>query len=274
MMPFTGVNRACNAVFEPWFGWLAPLPVPLQVGATAIPVTLFALVVFRYASDQAGIRQAKDRIKAHLLELWLYKDDPAVLLRAQGSVVVHSLAWLGYSLLPLAIMIVPLGLVIVQLETQFAFRALPPGEPAILVATLADGVLQAQPARLGGEGVVAETPALRVRDRGQLMWRVRAAAPGVHVARIDLADAAVATDILAGAGTARLSPAAYREDDWRALGYPAARALPAGAPVTRLELEYPRARGEFLGLSTASWMLLAFSLLLGFAMRGMVGVTF
>jgi hypothetical protein len=103
---------------------------------------------------------------------------------------------------------------------------------------------------------------------------VRADAPGRHAARIELAATVVAADVVAGAGTTRLSPAAYRENDWRSLGYPAARALPAASPVTTLELEYPRARGEFLGLSTASWMLLAFSLLLGFALRGMIGVTF
>ena len=60
-----------------------------------------------------------------------------MLLRAQGQVVVNSLEYLGYSLAPLAIMMVPLALVMIQVESHFAWRGLDPGESAIVTATVA-----------------------------------------------------------------------------------------------------------------------------------------
>jgi hypothetical protein len=230
--------------------------------------------VFRFTSDQAGIGQAKDRIKAHLLELWLYKDDPAVLLRAQGRVVLHSFAYLGYSLVPLAVMLAPVALVLVQLESRFAWRAIEPGESVIVVASTAAPFAAAPPATLESPtGLVAETSALRITDRGQVLWRVRADRPGEHSVHLAVGASAVRSRVVVGTRSA-LGPITYRADDWRSLGYPAEPALDAGAQVTSVEVEYPRARGEFLGLSSASWLLFAFTLLFGFALRGPLGVTF
>jgi hypothetical protein len=277
---YTALNAASTAGFDLWFALLAPLPALAQIGATALPVTVFALLVFRWVSNQAGIRRAKERIKAHLLELWLYKDDPLVLLGAQGRVLWNSFVYLGHSLLPLLVMIGPVALVLVQLESRFAWRALAPGEPVLMVLTLAD------PAAVGsvaGEfegdgGVRAETPALRVPDRGQVFWRLHVAAEGEAVARIAVGEVTVERRIVAGTGagggTVALAPVVYRADDWRILGFPADAPLPAAAAVESIEVAYPRARGEFLGLSSASWLLFGATLVLGFALRGAFGVTF
>ncbi len=272
MTVFHSVNRAANTVFEPWFALLAPLPEWLQVCVTALPVTLLALAVFRVASDQDGIRRAKDLVKAHLLELWLYKDDPGVLLRAQGRVGLHSLAYLGHSLVPLAVMIVPVGLLVAQLEAQYAFRALAPGESAIVTVTT-HAAMPAPAATLAlPPDLVAETPALRVADRGAVLWRVRGAADGEHVAGITVNGTSVERGIAVGTG--RVMPVAYGADDWRILGYPSEEPLPAASAIVAVEVEYPRARGEFLGLSSASWLLLGATLVLGFALRGAFRVTF
>lgn len=276
MTVFEAVNRAANAAFEPWFALLGPLPAWLAVCATAVPVTLLALAVFRFASDQAGIRRAKDGVKAHLLELWLYKDDPGVLLRAQGRVVVWSLAYLGYSLLPLALLVAPVGLVVVQLEAQFAFRPLAPGEHAIVTVRAPPGAGPVSAATLAlPAGLAAETPALRLPDRGEVLWRVRAGTAGRYLARIGIGADTAERRIVVGEG--RVGPAAYRADDWRSLGYPAEPPLAAGAGgagIRAVEVDYPRARGEFLGLSSASWLLFGATLVLGFALRGALGVTF
>ena len=122
MTVWSAINTAYGAVFDTWFNLLAPLSTWLQILLTALPVTVLALLVYRYASNQAGIQLAKDRIKGYLLELWLYKDDLGVMLRAQGQVMLYSLRYMGLALVPMAIMIVPIGPVIVQLESQFAFQ--------------------------------------------------------------------------------------------------------------------------------------------------------
>jgi hypothetical protein len=288
---FGAVNAASNAVCAPWFALLAPLPATVQVLITAVPVTLFALLVFRFVSDQDGIRIAKDRIKAHLLELWLYKDDPAVLIRAQGQVVVHSLAYLGYSLVPMLVMLGPVALLLVQIESRFAWRAPAPGEGVIVTVTVAGGAPAPTPGAavggapaptiapqpddaIGAPGLTAETPALHIPDRNQVLWRIRGEFPGEHTAGIDVAGERVERRIVVGDGGLPLAPATYRENDWRILGYPAERPLPADSPMNSVEVDYPRARAEWLGLSSMSWLLFGATLVLGFALRGALGVTF
>jgi hypothetical protein len=270
------INNAANAVFDAWLWPWSGLPVAAQVCITALPVTAFALLVFRYCSSQSGIATAKDRIKGYLLELWLYKDDPAVLLRAQGQVVLNSLEYLGYSLVPMAVMIVPLALVMVQLESRFAFRPLQPGESAVVTATLAGTAPVSQVATdlAVPPELVAETTALRLDDASQVLWRIRAEAPGEHTLRVRAGGGEGAVPVLAGATQAPVAVAVYRATDWRVLGHPTARPLAPDGPVDAIEVGYPRARGEFLGLSSASWLLLGASLVLGFALRGWFGVTF
>ncbi len=273
---WTTIDTIATATFDAWLTPLRGLPATLQICVTALPVTIFALLVFRYASSQSGIRAAKDRIKGYLLELWLYKDHPAVLLRAQGQVVVGSLEYLGYALVPLAVMIVPLTLVVIQVESHFAWRALAPGESAIVTATMADpGPVSALDAELTApQGLTVETPPLRLDDRREVLWRIRADAPGVHTLTVRVGAARASRTVVAGLRETALAPVTYRENDWRSLGYPGGAPLAADAVLAAIEVSYPQAVTAFLGLSSASWVLLGASMVLGYSLRGLFGVTF
>ena len=88
-----------------------------------------------------------------------------------------------------------------------------------------------------------------------------------------IGDSEITRQLVAG-DALKLWPTAYRGDDWRVLGSAAEAALPESGYVAITEVSYPRARAEFLGLSSASWWLLGFSILFGFLLRGLFGVTF
>ena len=272
---WSSVNQVINSIFDVWLWPFKGFSPVWQVFFTALPVTVIALLVFRFASDQDGITAAKDKIKAYLLELWLYKDDIGILLRAQGQVLRYSLIYLKFSLIPMVIMSVPIVFVVVQLESRFAFRGLELGQPAILAVTVDGGIPVGQlradlslPATL-----VKETPALRVDQTNQVFWRVSADRPGRHIIEVRIGDSEVTRELVAG-DERRLWPTAYRGDDWRILGSAAEAALPESGQIAIMEISYPRARTEFLGLSSASWLLLGFSIIFGFLLRGLFGVTF
>ena len=46
----------------------------------------------------------------------------------------------------------------------------------------------------------------------------------------------------------------YRASDWTTLLYPQEPPLPTDGPAASLRIDYPRACGEFAGLSCASWI--------------------
>jgi hypothetical protein len=90
----------------------------------------------------------------------------------------------------------------------------------------------------------------------------------LHVAG-EQADSIVRADAAGGAMTM-----AYRANDMRVLLYPRVAALPSGGPVASLAIDYPRARGEFAGLSSTSWIFFGMVMVLAFALRRLFGVSF
>lgn len=273
---WASVNQLANAAFDLWIWPFQGLPAFWQACATAVPVTVFALLVFRYASNQRAIHAVKDKIKAHLLELWLYRDDLRVTLLALWAILGHTLVYMGHALLPMAVMIVPLALVIVQVESRFAFRGLDPGESSILKVTLGeDTPLTALEATLTlPPGLVQETPALRLNRADTILWRIRALSAGQHDLRVMIGGERHSKRVSVAAADAAVSPRRLKANDIEVLLYPRERPIPAQSLVTAIELTYPRDRGEFAGLSTVTWWLLAISLLLGYPLRRFFGVTF
>lgn len=272
-------NRASDLLFGTWFDLMSGWPDWLQIFLTALPLTVIALLIYRWVSDQAGIMRAKDRIKAYLLELWLYKDDPRVLLAAQGRVVGYSLLYLRHALLPVAILLVPVGLLTAQVESRFALRAPAAGEPVLVAVTIAGAEnLLRQEASLSGAGLRVETPPLRSTGTGEVLWRVSGSEPGRRALAVQVGAARDALDLAVGLpGHPPLAAETWPADDWRSLAHPSTPALPARgtAPgIARLAIDYPPARPRFAGLSSASWWLLGATLLTGFTIRRWFGVTF
>ena len=270
------LNGASNLVFDLWLGAFRFLPPTLQAASLGLPAAALALLVYRYVSNQRGIRAARDKITAHLLELVLFQDDLRVSLRAQGSILRYNLIYVGHALLPMAVMLVPFVLILVQVESRFAYRGLAPGDSVILSVRADDEAPMSQrPVSLVlPPGVVRETPPLRVDALHEIRWRLRGETPGQHRIVIHLDQTQVEKRLVVGPDTTTLERASYRSTDLNTLLYPLEPALPRDGPIAEVELDYPRARGSFWGLSSASWALVGTSLLFGFGLRRLFGVVF
>ena len=270
------LNNILNVVFDVWLWPFSGLSPVWQVLVLAIPATIFSLLVFRYSSNQDAIRHEKDKIKAYLLEMRLFKDDLGVTLRAEKKIFRHTASYMRHALMPMFVMIIPFILILVQVESRFAFKSLELGQQAILSVTVdeAKSLKSLNPLLELPDGLVKTTPALRIDESKEILWRIQAKKPGKYRAIVKLEDQIVEKLVLVGQGAVPLSTVLYRADDIRSIGYPAEPALDKGLSVSEIELTYTRARDEFGGLSSASWLLMLFTLILGFAMRGLFGVTF
>ena len=78
------INRLLGSLFDLLFlpfrslnPWAGMIFISLLTG-------LLMLLIYRWTSNQAGIRRVKDKIKAHLLELRLYKDNMGVTMKARA----------------------------------------------------------------------------------------------------------------------------------------------------------------------------------------------
>ena len=269
------VSTVVNAPFNALFWLVHWLPAEWQMVVLAVPGALFALAIYKAVSNQAAIRDAKDKIIAHLLELRLFRDDLRVLLRAEGRVFANIGRYLGHSLLPMVLMLPVFLLVLIQIESRFAFRGLAQDEQAIVtVGVSSDRPVSRIPANLDAEdGLRVATPALRADASDEIYWRVHVVTPGSH--NLKLRIGGEQTDrIVSGEGSLGAMTMAYRASDMRTLLYPRAAALPSSGPVTTLAIDYPRARGEFAGLSSTSWLFFGMVMVFAFALRRLFDVSF
>ena len=272
---WSAVNVVLNVIFDALFWPVHWLPAEWQVVVLAVPAAMLALWIYKVSSNQAAIRNAKNKIVAHLLELRLFRDDLRVLLGAEGRVFANIGRYLAHSLRPMALMLPFFLLMLIQIESRFAYRGLTPDEQAIVtVSVVSDRPVSRLPVGLETDaGLRIATPALRVDSANEIYWRVRPVEAGVHTLNLKVdgerAQRIVKADAAEGAMTTT-----YRAGDVRTLLYPLETALPSDGPIASMSIDYPRARGEWAGLSSISWLFFVMVMLYAFALRRLFDVSF
>jgi hypothetical protein len=227
------------------------------------------LLIFRYTSNQRAIRATKDRIIAHLLEVVLYRDQMRVVVRAQARLLADNLRYLGYALVPLAFMAVPVGLLLMQLDLRYGHRPLRVGEKAIISVKLAPNSDLARVELSAPRGIEVETESLRMPAVSEVDWRIRAAEAGRHEVRVSVGGESVSKQIIVGRTWARVSPARVGRGVWRQFLHPGEPPVPASAAVERIAVSYPPAELTLLGRPVHwVWPWLVISMAFGYALKG------
>jgi hypothetical protein len=238
------IGDACGAVVR----LLGALPPVWIVTVIALLLTIPILLVVRALTDQAKVRRTKDRIKGHLLELWLFKDDTATVLGAQGRILGLNLRYVLLTLKPFAVLLIPMALILIPLDGWFGFRALRPGDSATVVVS-AGGLSNPDKASIAvGDGLVVETPALRIPEQREIAWRIRALRPGDHAVWVDVDGRRLEKRVTVASGLASLSPARVSSASWETVLYPAEPPLPPGTGIERIDVSYPPASLQVFGL--------------------------
>ncbi len=255
LRPFAGRNAMLG---------LAPLGVLAGVGM---------LWVFRRTSNQAAIRQVKRQLQAHLYELRLFADEPALIWRAQAGLLAANARYLGLMLVPALVLTAPMAILFAHLEAFYGLEPLPLGQPALVTVQMNAALDPRLPPRLEApDGIAVETPAVRDLEARQVSWRIRPLAPVSGYLRVVLPGEAVEKSVAAGSGPRYLSSRRVRPA-LDLIWHPAERRLPAGV-IDWVEVGYPPAKVHWLGMDLP-WLvwLLGFSLLSALVLKRRFGVS-
>ena len=153
-------------------GWKA-LGTLIPVGAT---YGVVSVVVFRRFSDRMAVRRSVNRVWAHVMELGLFIDSPALVLRAQRDLLRENVRLLRLVILPASILALLFALLFPPMNGIYGRASLPVGEPSVVTIQMKNAGLPSVQLE-SPQGIVVETPAVRVlRDR-QISWRVRPLQP-------------------------------------------------------------------------------------------------
>jgi len=259
-------------MFLPFRGmspWVAMTIVSFVTG-------LLMLFIFRYTSNQEGIKRTKNKIKAHLLEMRLFSDNMGVSLKAQGNILKANLRYIAYSAKPMLFMIIPVILILVHINFWFGYDSLQPGEDALLKLMLTEDMSASQTEVLlePSPGITVETDPLRIEEFREIDWRISATENGVHILNFTVDGQPFTKNVHVGqARLTKISPRKVGRAFFDQVFYPAEAPVSGGIPVEKVEIAYPEHKMNLFGWKM-HWLIayFALSVVFGFAFKGVFGV--
>jgi hypothetical protein len=234
---------------------------------------LAAVLVFGYVSNQESLRRIKNRIQAHLLELRLFPDQLSIVLKAYGRVLRWTLAYLLYNLKPLAVLMLPLVIIMVQLDLRLGRMPFQARDSFILTAKLAQpGSLDSDALKLP-KGLTLTASPVNVPALQEVNWRIRADEYGVFTPRVVVGGQSFAKQVVVAKEITPLSSERGMEGLVEWFMNPIEQALPRGGPLRSLEVNYAP-RSIDLGFFTTNWLVvfLVVSLASGLILRTVLGI--
>ncbi len=228
-------------------------------------------LVYRYASNQAAIRIEKDRIKANLLAVRVYRDELSVVAQSYGRVLSGTVRYLKYSLRPLLFSGIPLIILVVQADRYLGFEPLRTGQPflvSVVSATASEKVAIHTPA-----GLEITAAPVHIADENKVVWRLSATKEGQYDVIIEADGQSFEKQVVASSRLTRLSQFRLQAPWWKRIWVSAEPALPRGSMIESIEVGYPFRYIDFAWMQwNWVWLLLVLSVASGFVFKWVLGV--
>lgn len=264
------LNRGLGALFDLLVLPFRGMPAAVGLSVISLLVAVGMLLAFRRTSDQEGLDRVKRRIQAGIYEIRLYKDDLRTIFASQYAILKHTGTYARLSIVPMLWIMLPLVIVVIQLQFQYGYDGVEPGDSVLVIVELtgeeaervaetraADVVLEAP------EGVRVETPAAWSPALGEVAWRVRAEAPGEHELVVHV-DGRSFTKSLRVSGTTVLRSPVRPAGLLGQMAYPAEAPLPDGSGLASIRVGYADGDVSLLGWEM-HWIIAFFILTMIFA---------
>ena len=196
--------------------------------------------IFGKVSDQDTIKQLRERIRGNLIGVRLFQSDIGVVLQLQRRIFGDTFSYMRYALVPMVVLLVPVVLIMTQLNLRFAARPLEPGESALIKAYVRDaGLLDGEVSLEVPDGMTVETGAVRIRSAREVAWRVRVDSRGGHRMKVQVGGQELETRLIAGNEWGAVPQRRTGRGMWDTLLYPGEPPIPNDHPVEAVEIVYP-----------------------------------
>lgn len=241
------------------------------LAAIGVFVGVLSMWVFRRIADRQAIRQAVNRIQAHLLEFWLFADDPSLIWKSWRGLLAANARLLRLLAVPMLVLSPPTVLLYFCLDSNYGHSPLQIGRAALVTVQLTRNLdpLSQPPILTAPVGIAIETPPVSVSSERQLSWRIRPAHAVFGWVRCMIAGGYLEKSVAAGPDFRFLSQRRVRRVfDW--LRYPTESPLHAGL-VDWIEVSYPPRTIPFLSMDAHWSVWFTVSFLMGAMLPG--GVT-
>ena len=265
------VNRLIGAVIDAALSPFAAWPPIVGLAAVSLAVTVLTLLVVRRVSNQQAIAAVKRRIEASLFEVRLFNEDVRA-LHGLRDALRHNLTYFRLSLAPLPWIIVPLTLLVAQLQFYYGYDGFVPGQSTVLKVRLklGDGPAPPRPAITLSvpSGVVVETAPVWIPIERETAWRIAFERQGDYDLQVTVADRVVTKRVRVSDRVGWRTPGRYAAGWVSELFDPAEPSISRDAPIESIAVNYPARSFSAFGFSVG-WLtvFLVLSLLFAWILR-------
>ena len=268
------VNRALTRLFDLAMAPLDHISPWAGIVVLSLVTAVAVLLAFKWTADQRALVAAKRAMQAAIFEMRLFNDDLAAMLRAQAEVLRHTLSYLRLSLVPTLWLIVPMLVLLLQMEFRFGYAGLVAGQTALVTVQLApDGTPDTAtdettiaPASLEApDAIGVETPGVLLPSEHEIVWRILPRAGGSHELRVHMGDRVLSKTLLVSDAVGRRSPVRSADGFLNQLLHPAEAPLPGDSGLAAITIAYPE-RAFSVGGWNIGWSGAYLALTLAFAL--------
>jgi uncharacterized membrane protein (DUF106 family) len=261
----------------------SPLAIVIVV---SLVIGLVMVVLFGYTSDQKAIGIAKDQLKAHLLAVRLYRDQIPVVMGSYGKILRGTGRYLKLAFMPLLYVIIPITLLMVQIDRYLGQTPLPPNTPFLLTVHLSgqgSGVqaagqttdtdaLNAVTLDLPVE-VTMTAPPVHIAADNDVVWRLSGSQEGKYEVKVAAGGDSVAKTVCIGNNLPRISTIRLRGQFWNRLFSSAEPALPQNSAIESISINYPDRDIDIAGYGMNwIWLFFILSMVAGFIFKELLGI--
>jgi uncharacterized membrane protein (DUF106 family) len=254
------------------FGWLtSPLAIVIVV---SLVIGLVMVVLFGYTSDQKAIGIAKDQLKAHLLAVRLYRDQIPVVMGSYGKILRGTGRYLKLAFMPLLYVIIPITLLMVQIDRYLGQTALPTNVPFLLTAHLTGGSDALNDITLDLPPEIAmSAPPVHIAADNQIVWRLVGTKDGKYAVKINAGGQSVEKAVCVGSDLPRISTVRLRGQFFNRVFSSAESALPDNSPIESISINYPDRNIDIAGYGMNwIWLFFILSMVAGFIFKELLGI--
>jgi uncharacterized membrane protein (DUF106 family) len=275
------------AIWAANMSWLtSPLSIVIIV---SVVIGLLMVVLFGYTSDQKAIGIAKDQLKAHLLAVRLYRDQIPVVMGSYGKILRGTGRYLKLAFKPLLYVIIPITLLMVQIDRYLGQTPLPENTPFLLTVHLAK--TPGGFAKIGDESrddvhdalndvrlelppeITMTAPPVHIPASNDIVWRLAGSKEGKSEIKIAAAGQSATKTVCVGTDLPRISTIRLRGQFWERMFSSAEPALPENSPIESISINYPDRDIQIAGYGMNwIWLFFILSMVAGFIFKELLGI--
>ena len=269
----TLVTKVFDLVLYP-FRTLAPI---FGVAFLSLLTALFILWVYGRVSNQPAIKRLRKRIQAYFLGIYLFRDDLSATVGSLLKIFSNVFLYIGYSLKPLAVVIVPIALLCIQMQLRYGYSSLKPGDRVLVSAGLSPrGWSSAEKVELHtSAGLIIESPPLRLARLREVNWKVKVDHPGEQRLTFRVNGSEVQKYLYVDDRIHRTYPVMQKASFRNTIIYPGGETIGKNSPLRYIRISYPHAKIRLMGFGlhwSIDYFLLA--IIFGILFKRFFGVEF